>query len=228
MDIEREDLHRKVKFLLHYFESISLIPSVPNSIPEIVYNRLTAHYKPIITLCKLILTKSSVNLRSSGELKFFSFLVDMNELFEGFIVGILRTRLRKKGFIIKGGKKKEHGYADTQSLTEIKPDIVIWCGNEQRLLVIDAKYKDKVTDDDLNQIWVYSIVLKLPSGILAYPHHVLFKPQERTLREVSKAALIKSIDLNKQSMEFECECDRFVNDIEVLLDKAMEKPSVYR
>ena len=130
----------------------------------------------------------------------------MNELFEGFIAGILRTRLSKKGFIIKGGKKKEHGYADTQSLTEIKPDIVIWYGNEQRLLVIDAKYKDKVTDEDLNQIWLYSIVLKLPSGMLAYPHHALFESQERTLREVSKAALLKSIDLNKQtSIEFECE-----------------------
>jgi 5-methylcytosine-specific restriction enzyme subunit McrC len=223
MDIEREDLRRRVRFLLHYFESISLIPSVLNSIPEIVYNRLTAHYEPIIRLCKLILAKSSFNLRSSGELKFFSFLVDMNELFEGFIAGILRTRLSKEGFIIKGGKKKEDGYADTQSLTKIKPDIVIWYGNKQRLLVIDAKYKDKVTDDDLNQIWIYTIILKLPNGILVYPHHALFKSQERTLREVNQVAIIKSIDLNKQtSTEFKCECDRFVNDIGVLLHKAME------
>ena len=112
--------------------------------------------------------------------------------------------------------------------TEIKPDIVIWYCYKQRLLVIDTKYKNKVTDDDLNQIWVYSIALELPIGILVYPHHPLFKSQERTLRKVSELALIKSIDLNKQtSAEFECECDRFVNDIELLLHKIMEKSPVY-
>jgi hypothetical protein len=41
-----------------------------------------------------------------------------------------------------------------------------------------------------------------------------FKSQERTLREVNEVAIIKSINLNKQtSTEFECECNRFVNDV---------------
>ncbi len=223
MDIGKQDLRRKLKFLLHYFEPISLIPSLFDWIPGIIYNRLTAHYEPIITLCRLILTRSSVNLRTTGELKFSSLLVDMNDLFEDFIAGILKTRLKKKGFIIKSGKKKEYGYSDNQSLTKIKPDIVIWDGHKKRILVMDAKYKDKVTDDDLNQIWVYSIVLKLPIGILVYPNHALFKSHERTLRIIDEQALIRSIDLNKQTnIDFEYECNRFVNDIEILLHRVRE------
>ena len=36
-------------------------------------------------------------------------------------------------------------------------------------VIIDAKYKHNITDEDLNQIWIYSLVHLLPVSILVYP-----------------------------------------------------------
>jgi 5-methylcytosine-specific restriction enzyme subunit McrC len=213
--LEEVDLYRKTKFLLHYLEPVSLIAIDFNHIQKINYNRLTKDYEPIINLCQLILTKTSVNLRSTGELRFSSFLVDMNELFEYFIVGLLIAAFKGKGLIVKGGKRKEHSYSDIQMRTEMKPDIVIWNGHLKRLLVIDTKYKEEVTSHDLNQIWIYCVVLGLPLGILLYPEHCLFFNDERTLVKTGIQASIRSIDLNKHSYnELQEECNKFICDIE--------------
>jgi 5-methylcytosine-specific restriction enzyme subunit McrC len=210
MKLEDKDLHRKVRFLLHYFEPVSITPSIFDVIPTITYDRLNKHYKSIINVCKLILTNSSLNFGTRGEVKFSSFLIDMNDLFERFIVGILGSRLNRKAFNIS----KEIGYSDIQSLTEIKPDIIIRNNQGKRLLVMDAKYKDEVTDDDLNQMWIYCIALSLSVGILVYPKHAKLSSGKRTLLRTNIDALIVAIDLNKSKyQEFEEECNRFVTEI---------------
>jgi 5-methylcytosine-specific restriction enzyme subunit McrC len=216
-ELQNPELQRKTKFLLHYFDSVSLTYILPNNIPKIAYNRLTKQYEPIINLCKLIISRTSLNLRASGELRFSSFLIDMNELFEYFVTASLSSKLRIEHFRVKGGKNKEQGYSDIEYLTEIKPDITIWNRNKERLLVIDTKYKEKITDSDLNQIWIYAIVLGLNKGVLVYPKHIIFNAHERTLNRVKTKALIRTIDLNKEScLDFDQECNRFVSDIEFI------------
>lgn len=53
-------------------------------------------YEPIISLSKLILSNSSLNLQRTGELTFSSFLIDMNDLFEQFLFRLLKARLDTK------------------------------------------------------------------------------------------------------------------------------------
>lgn len=218
MKLEDKDLQRKVRFLLHYFEPVSIIPSTMKHIPTVNYNRLNRHYESIVNICKLILTNSSLNLGTRGEVKFSSFLINMNDLFELFVIGILRSRLNRKAFQIS--KEKEIGYSDMQTLTEIKPDIIIRNNQGKRVLVMDAKYKQEVADDDLNQMWIYCIALSLSVGILVYPKHAIFLGGKRTLIERNIDALIVAIDLKKSTYrEFEEECSRFVAEIESIMQK---------
>lgn len=86
MQVEEPSLSKKLRHLLRYFEPISLkyFDSRNDSL-KITYNRLTIQYKPIIDLCKLILDKSSVNLSSTGKIRFSSFIIDMNELFDVYL-----------------------------------------------------------------------------------------------------------------------------------------------
>ena len=124
------------------------------------------HYNPIIQLCRLILSNSSLGLESSGKVKFSSFLIDMNILFENFVIGVLKSRLSKKLKIKKG--TQAWAYSDEQKKTRMRPDMIIKKGKKPSV-IIDAKYKHNITDEDLNQIWIYSLVHLLPVSILVYP-----------------------------------------------------------
>lgn len=212
MEFERKDLYRTIKLLLHYFESVSSIPTFNFKIPVINYTRLTKQYEVIIDLCRLILSNASLSLEANGKVKFSSFLIDMNTLFEDFIIGVLKSRLSPK-LTIKTGKQAT-GYSDEQKKTRTKPDIVIKKGRKP-ILIIDAKYKDSVTDDDLNQIWIYSLVNRLPVSVLVYPGFGTTSDETRTLAGYGVDAAISYIDLFKNDYElFEKECDKFCHYIE--------------
>lgn len=215
--IQDAALIRKTKLLLHYFESVSLVSSFSYSFPRIVYSRLTQHYEPIINLCRLLLRRSSLNLGTAGDTTFSSFLIDMNVLFEKFISGLLTSKLKKNGLKVRGVKRKETSYSDEQKRTKMVPDIVIRKGHKP-LLLVDAKYTDKIQEDDLYQIWIYCIVYSLPKGVLVYPKHVTISNEIRTLRNAKVNSIIRNIDLNKDSLQdFEQECTRFAQEIELVM-----------
>jgi 5-methylcytosine-specific restriction enzyme subunit McrC len=217
MIFEDSNIHRKIRLLLHYFESVSLRPSYQFAFPNITYTRLTKHYQPLINLCRLLLLRSSFNLGYKGKTSFSSFLIDMNVIFESFIAELLKHKLKPKALRVKGMKHKETSFSDVQSRTRMFPDIVIKKG-QRLLLILDAKYKDSIADDDLNQIWIYCIAWSLRTGILIYPKHMVTVDETRTLKQLGTEAIIKNIDLKKDSLEdFEKECDRFAEEIAILL-----------
>jgi hypothetical protein len=86
------------------------------------------------------------------------------------------------------------------------------------LLVLDAKYMNNITNDDLNQIWIYCIVWSLTDGVLIYPKHMISQDETRTLKELGINIEIKNIDLRRPTLkEFERECNRFVDEVEMIL-----------
>ena len=79
--------------LLNYYnrlDQINLISISLDSFKLIEYTPLNQHYRPFLALCELLLRDSSLNEETTGEEKIaISFLVDMNVLFEKFVVLIL-------------------------------------------------------------------------------------------------------------------------------------------
>jgi 5-methylcytosine-specific restriction enzyme subunit McrC len=207
-------LQMKIRLLLHYFESVSSVLSLKlEDLSRVTFvdNRHSRQYEPIINLCKLILSNSSLDLQRTGEVRFSSFLIDMNVLFEQFLFRILKARLDTKEIRIM--LHPPHLHSDEQEHTEMEPDIVIKKGKNY-LLVIDAKYKDKIYPEDLNQVWVYTIALSLRAGVLIYPEHLVRYDELRTLRISKVSTRIKTINLDKITYEeFKNECSRLAGDI---------------
>jgi len=75
----------------------------------------------------------------------------------------------------------------------MKPDMIIKKGKKSSV-IIDAKYKHNITDEDLNQIWIYSLVHLLPVSILVYPMFGITQNETRTLVGQGVDALIRSIE----------------------------------
>jgi 5-methylcytosine-specific restriction enzyme subunit McrC len=218
MQIGEPYLSRKLGHLLRYFEPVSLkLLDSRNDSLKITYNRLTIQYKPIIDVCKLILDKSSVNLSSTGKIRFFSFLIDMNELFDFFVYRILSDNLNRN-LTVRGGKKKIKKKIDTEKVTMIKPDIVVREIRGARSVVIDSKYEDKYEPTHLYQIWTYAIGLRIPVGVLVYPKNKLIESYQTTLKTTMTQAHILTIDLTKPGrQDFIKVCKEFVASIERIM-----------
>jgi 5-methylcytosine-specific restriction endonuclease McrBC regulatory subunit McrC len=175
-------------------------------------------------LCILILTKTSVNFDKKGKFQFSSFLVDMNELFEFFIFGLLLSNINRN-VTIRGGRDKKaimitNDKVDSisrrilignENLRFANPDIVVGKSSGKWSVVINAKYKRGAESPDLYQIWIYAIALGLPSGILVYPKHELNKEYPITLKNEGTIAHVLTVDLSTPLYRaFKNECSRFI------------------
>jgi 5-methylcytosine-specific restriction enzyme subunit McrC len=137
---------------------------------RVSYSRLNLNYKPLIDFCYLIYR--SINVKSgTGSIRFSSFLIDMNVVFEEFIRQYLRNNLGE--YNVRRRTINNWASSSRQELLPvIEPDIVI-----DGKLVIDVKYyrnvvtnRGKLISSNLYQIITYMNVMNLP-GMLIYPYN---------------------------------------------------------
>lgn len=230
--LSSKTLQKKAKQTIHFFDQVSLVTFYAKNFPKITYTRLTEHYRPIVNLCQLIIENSTLDLQKTGEIRYSSFLIDMNRLFESFLLGYLSKKL--KGFSVRGEGRGMHEYSlDLSGEMTQKPDIIIR-KDDLDLLVIDAKYKQLQTNEnkqidiiksDARQIWSYCLVpkTKMPLGILVYPKHQLIeKAKESYSLKHNVSIILKVLDLSKGSSEdFERECNDFSQEIANLLNESI-------
>ncbi|MDP8928056.1 MAG: McrC family protein [Actinomycetota bacterium] len=134
-------------------------------LPEVSYTRLNEHYRPAVELSKLILAAASVELganRRSAQ----SFLVNMNEVFETFLLVALSQAMPADRVVRERGV-----YLDQAGRVPMKPDLT-WLDGTRPVFVGDAKYKALRDVDgrnaDLYQLLAYVVALGLPAGMLIY------------------------------------------------------------
>lgn len=142
----------------------------PRQLPQITWTRLNERYRPAVELAKLILRATSFDL-SHGALRASAFLVDMNQVFEDFVVLALRDELRLSPRAFPQGAQGHRLRLDEAGAITLLPDISWWDGGHC-LFVGDVKYKrlkdDEVKNADIYQLLAYSIATDLPGGLLIY------------------------------------------------------------
>lgn len=148
--------------------TVSTVEYTPRSIPEVVWTRLNEHYRPAVQLAELILRSSSFELRR-GDVRSSAFLVDMNKVFEDFVLTALRESLGLSGRTFRQGDPTLR--LDRAGSVRLKPDIS-WWDSDRCIFVGDVKYKrvdaDSVKHPDLYQLLAYVVAADLPSGLLIY------------------------------------------------------------
>jgi 5-methylcytosine-specific restriction enzyme subunit McrC len=218
--LESRTLQKRVRQAIHFFEQVSFVHISSKKFPKIQYTRMNEHYRPIMVLSEIIIQNSTLNLQKSGEVRYSSFLVDMNRLFENFLLGYLKKNLKE--FSVRGMGHEMYDYdLDLRGQMTQKPDIVIQ-KNGADVLVIDAKYKRletkrrkqiEIITSDARQVWSYCLVpkTKLPFGVLVYPKHLLVEEvNDRYKMKNGVTLILQTIDLSKEDAnDFANECERF-------------------
>lgn len=150
-------------------ERVRLVSYDPRRLPKLRYTRLNEHYRPAVELAKLILRSGSFEIRH-GSTRASAFLLDMNKVFEDFVVVAMREALGVTKRSFPQGAKGRRLYLDANRKVALKPDISWW--DETCAFVGDVKYKDApgdgVVHSDLYQLLAYVIACGLPGGLLIY------------------------------------------------------------
>jgi len=184
--LTREGQNRQMLSELRYWmDGVTLLPVVtPQMAGAITLTRLNQHYQPLLNLARLFLEGLGLEL-SSGDQTVFAFLLDMNQLFEGFLTGFIQRHRREvipealQGCqLLPQGKNTpfylaRHG---GKGVFKLKPDLVFRQGACYPLLM-DFKYKgldpgDRklgITAADFYQMYAYLNRFRAGQVTLIYP-----------------------------------------------------------
>lgn len=191
-------------------DDIGLQPIHDISFSAIEYTPLTIQYKPILTLCKIFLEDTSLNIKSLGEKSGLSFLIDMNKVFENFVANLLVQHLGINNVITQ---KVEYPEVSDHRL-RVVTDIQI-LKNGKPLLILDTKYStiegSTPALSNISQMSLYSLTTGVNKCVLIYAG------QRKTDTFFLKSNLnlyALSIDVSAENYEeFSFNCNKFINEI---------------
>ncbi|WP_050615535.1 McrC family protein [Bacillus testis] len=128
--------------------------------PSFHYHRLNAHYEQAHKLGEYLWKRLSASTFFERHTFYYSFLIDMNELFEKFIVQLLRKYLPRTYKVHHGKRVTKAILCNGDSYRYIIPDIVVENKQIRQMVVLDVKYKQygkrKVENSDIYQLAFYA------------------------------------------------------------------------
>lgn len=190
----------RVRHALRAFDltlaGVQTIAYDPRHLPEITWTRLNERYRPAVDLATLILRSTSFDTRH-GQVSASAFLVDMNQVFEDFVVLALRDELRVSERTFPQGATSRSLHLDIARRVTLKPDISWWDGTHC-CFVGDVKYKrvnaEGILHPDLYQLLAYTIAADLPGGLLIYAAGES-EPARHRIVQVGKHLDVVTLDL---------------------------------
>ncbi len=178
IDSDNFSLIKSLSFYYNYFESITLDKSKSFLEPVLtdIHNQklpiLRIYYENICKICRCIIDDIGIMLTSPREdIKLLSFIINMENVFEKYLLNILRENINLLGkniLALDGNKEgKRYFFTDTKKY-EAKPDIIVRQDNKFKLIA-DAKYKKKPTDSDRYQIISHALSYNVNKAVLIMP-----------------------------------------------------------
>lgn len=170
--IRSEFTQKSLRHFRYLLQHVSVVNFDSRNLPEISFSRLNQHYQPAIELAMMILRASSIELRH-GNYEASAFLVNMNDVFESFVVTALRDSLGLTDRQFSQNAEGNRLHLDAAEQVRLKPDL-FWLEQQECVFLGDVKYK-RVNDAgvkhaDLYQLLAYTIAADVSSGLLVYAY----------------------------------------------------------
>ncbi|MBW4420716.1 MAG: McrC family protein [Myxacorys californica WJT36-NPBG1] len=181
--------------LRYWMDEVTLLPVVTADMAkQVQLSRLNKQYEPLLNLAQLFLERLGLQL-SASDITTFSFVFDMNQLFERFIVSFIQRHrhevlppLLNHCELLPQGQRAVQYLANRegQRVFRLKPDLVFQV-NDQFPIVMDIKYKhlnegDRklgVAESDFYQMYAYAHQYTCPRVILLYPQTMELSAPQR-------------------------------------------------
>ncbi len=171
-------------------------------VPRVNYTRLNRRYRPAVELARLIIGSSLAEF-TPGDTLGASFLVDMDQVFEGFLRSALRQTLRLSESEWPGrssGSRVLH--LEEAGQVQVSPGLSWWRGR-RCLFVGEARYARPTggrealdgQQSDIYRMLAYCTAADLVSGLLVYASEGAADSTVHRIRNTGKAIEVISVDL---------------------------------
>lgn len=218
MQLRNHDDRAAMHHVLARLANVSLVEYSSRHVPEIRFNRLNERYREVVGLSRLVLQHASVDTQS-GEADTPGFLMDMNQVFEKFVVRSLRHELN----LTRSELRTQHAEPlDRNKRVWLKPDLS-WWESGVCSFVGDAKYKridDRIPNADLYQLLAYATALDLPGGLLVYAQGA--EGRTYRVRHADKRLEVFAFDLSGTRQELMDRVGQLAERVRKLRNKALE------
>lgn len=212
-----ESDRQSLRKLLLKFDGVATIAR-GSALPEILFTRLNAHYRPAVVLAQIILRHGSLE-QPSGEVGARAFLFDMWEVFEDFVSVALREAMGFSGGRIDLQYTGKH--LDVGAKVSLRPDIV-WHKDDVVLAVLDAKYKaeknKRFPNADLYQMLAYCTRFKMKVGHLVYAK----AENDGVTHEINGA----DIHIYSHALDLEAKPEHLLQQVQNLASKIVDHSNV--
>lgn len=139
----------------------------------ISYSRKTESYRTAIEIARLIILNYAPNVNSGSE-NMLALMFNMNNLWEQYL--LVKLQQASKEWQVTGQEEKCFWKNKT-----MRPDIILQHKETKQVYIIDTKWKnysyDKISSQDLRQIYVYADYWEAKGGMLLYPHYTTINDQ---------------------------------------------------
>jgi 5-methylcytosine-specific restriction enzyme subunit McrC len=176
-------------------------------------------YASILWISFLIYSRRGIALEAVGKAQFETFVVNLAVIFEDY-VRVLVTKSAEA--IVPGGKAYDGNVTQVRlfvsgDTNQVKPDIYIKVG-KNAVLILDAKYKPKVSAADRYEVLAFCEALKVKTAILLSPSSEYVAPRLLGLTAGGVALHLCKINLSASDMN-EAE-SKFLADLQSIVAEA--------
>lgn len=158
-------LYDGCKRVMLNFPQVDRLVVSSQQIHRLQLDRKAGHYQTAVDLARLIILNYSPDIRKGKE-KMLSLLFDMNQLWEEYILTILRKFFQDQDVEIIGQDSRAFWGNNT-----LKPDIVL--KKDGKTYIIDTKWKrpqqKSASVEDLRQMYTYCRFWDAEKALLLYP-----------------------------------------------------------
>lgn len=182
-----------------------------NEFPEFSYHRLNAHYERTHQLTAYLFQNLSVkNIYRFYNKSFFHLLIDMNVLFERFVITLLKRYLPERYHVKSSPRVKKAITLNGKSYRDVEPDVVITDCHLGRKLVLDMKYKNyaerDVATSDIFQLAFYAQYyhenIDIPHrSVIVYPRFKDTTPEQITINLLPQSTYQGILKVHPLSIE---------------------------
>lgn len=213
----KKDLHA----LLNFFDEVQDSLNVDADFKKCSNGRDMRAYEQVLRWCEVFLRGNSFT-NSKGDKRATALLFPMEQLFESYVAEHLKKALALRNYDVRLQDNKHHLF---ERKFAMRPDIVVEHKQEEKLVVLDTKWKllnlysnnYGISQSDMYQMYAYGKKYKTEKVVLLYPwndkvanlvEHINFLPSADDKVSVS----VRFLDLSKENFVDEVVEEFFLKD----------------
>ena len=206
------DINRMLRRLMPVAEwdgsRVELLASLKKKL--LISSTIRPYYQEPLWAAFAVLQGALPDISSIGSVRLESLIVDVSMVFKAFVRRELEERLGSLGYSVQDGNQTPSPFFAESNEFVVKPDIIVRREGKP-VVVLDAKYKRKPTEQDRYELLAFMDALGVAAGGFVCPVHRV--ETSRLLGSTASGRVMFSLRYDLSAVDLDVEAERLVYNV---------------